>query len=91
MSIPSPNGTYNAVFSRQTFWRAVVWTRSRANGQLEHADPMRIQFARFVADNDDFQSIFDFQTANRFNHSRDRFQEREHEASKICPVKGRLG
>ena len=46
-------------------------------------NPMRIQFARFVADDDNLQSIFGFQVANQFNHLGVRFRLREHETSKL--------
>ena len=44
---------------------------------------MSIQFARFVADDNNLQSIFGFQIADQFDHFGVRFRLREHEAAKF--------
>src|SRR5271170_3981353 len=51
--------------------------------QLELTNSMSVQFTRFVADDDNLQSIFGFQVANQFNHPGERFRLREHETSKL--------
>jgi hypothetical protein len=55
--------------------------------QFELANPIRIQFARFVADHDNLQSVFGFQVANQFNHPGVRFRLRKHEAPEFSAGK----
>src|ERR1700733_6979217 len=58
--------------------------------QLELSNPVGIQFARFVADNDNLQPIFGLQVANQCNHFGERLRLREHEASKLGPCESTL-
>ena len=51
--------------------------------QLEFANPIRVQFARFVAHHGDLQSILCLDFAEQLDHLRMRLRLREHEAPKL--------
>ena len=53
--------------------------------QLELSNPIRIQFARFVADHGDLQPVPDLDLSNQFDHFGIRFRLREHEVPKLRP------
>ena len=51
--------------------------------QLEFADSVRVQFARLVANHDEFQAVPDLEAGDQLDHSRARFRLREHEPTKL--------
>ena len=51
--------------------------------QLELANPLRIQFAPFIADRGDLQPVPDLQLSDQLDHLVVRFRLREHEAPKL--------
>src|ERR1019366_1535258 len=53
--------------------------------QLELSNPIHIQFASFVADHGDLQSVPDLEPGDQLDHLRARFRLREHETPKLSP------
>ena len=66
-----------------------TWTKqeemkeSTNPSQLELSDPIRIQFACFIADHDDLKPVPDLEVGDQFDHLRVRFRLRKHKAPKL--------